>query len=113
MFGLLHLLQTLKRGRPRCVGTFAVKLVPIANSRCVQFLGRNVQFTSHTKASARDRLRRILRLLNGGRVLRYGPERPKPAVVMYTVVMYSRQPRQYARILPSTSLTSSGMWSMR
>ena len=113
MFGLLHLLQTLKRGRPRCVGTFAVKLVPIANSRCVQFLGRNVQFTGDTKTSARDRLRRILRLLNGGRALRYGPERPKPAVVMYTVVMYSRQPRQYARILPSTSLTSSGMWSMR
>jgi hypothetical protein len=108
VFGLFHLLQALKHSRPRCVRTFAVKLAPIPNSRCVQFLGRIVQFTGHTKTSARDRLRRTLGLANGGRVLRYGRERPKPAVVMY-----SRQPRQYARILPSMWLTSSGMWSLR
>lgn len=35
VFGLLHLLQTLKRSRLRCVGTFAVKLAAIPQKHFV------------------------------------------------------------------------------
>jgi hypothetical protein len=68
VFGLLQLLQTSKHGPPRCVRAFAVKLVPIPNGRCVQFIGHNVQFVGHTMASGRDRPRWALRLVAGGGV---------------------------------------------
>jgi hypothetical protein len=48
MWGLLHMLQTLKNGAPGYGGTFDTKLAPIPTRRVVQLFGGIVQFFSRT-----------------------------------------------------------------
>jgi hypothetical protein len=104
VLGLLPMLQALEHARRSCVGTLIVKLAPIANGRDVRVFGLNVQFAGHTTSSATLLVTvgitycEITAAVDGSRP---------------PFVIYRRQPRVYAENLPSMSLTSSGMWSMR
>jgi hypothetical protein len=54
VLGLLHMLQALKYAAPRYGGTFAAEIAANSNRRCVQLIGRTIQFMGRT---------RLLRLL--------------------------------------------------
>lgn len=104
MWGLLPMLQALKHVWRMRIGTLMVKVAPIAKRRSVQVFGFNVQFAGQATSF-------------GPLLVTIGIAHCEMAAAVdgsrQPFVLYRRQPRLYAENLPSTSLTSSGMWSVR
>jgi hypothetical protein len=104
VLGLLPMLQALKHARRTRIGTLMVKVAPIANGRNVRIFGSNVQFAGQATSFA-PLLVTIAIVHCEMAAAVDGSRRP--------FALYGRQPRLYAENLPSMSLTSSGMWSVR
>lgn len=98
------MLQALKHVWRMRIGTLMVKVAPIAKRRSVQVFGFNVQFAGQATSF-------------GPLLVTIGIAHCEMAAAVdgsrQPFVLYRRQPRLYAENLPSTSLTSSGMWSVR
>jgi hypothetical protein len=104
VWGLLPMLQALKDARRACIGSLMVKGARIAKRRYVQVIGFNVQFA--------------------GQATSFGPVLATIGIARFEMAaavdgstrppgLYRGQPPLCAENLPSTSLTSSGMWSVR
>jgi hypothetical protein len=98
---VLGLLQALKHASPANVAGLTVKLMPIPSGRSVQLIGFIIQFAGHT-----THFRVLLVVIKMARC-------EKPSGDPTIDDSYGRQLRQRAKNLPSMSLTSSGMWSVR
>jgi hypothetical protein len=104
MWGLLPMLQALKDARRARIGSLMVKAARIAMRRNIRVFGFNVQFAGQSTSF-------------GPLLATFGIARFEMAAAAdgstRPLGLYRCQPPLYAENLPSTSLTSSGMWSVR